>query len=375
MLKNVKFRYRFKFSQEEINIDLNNSIIVLVGKNSAGKSVILESIFSGAKTIFGEFNILNSPIQFECKIKLKKHKEIIYKYEITLKDEVFSRNNDFNLTESCFFADGSEIWSINDGVVTSYGLEILRIPSNKSLLSIDTSSIAKLSKVIVEIRDFFLNFHLVKAGIPRNEQRKDEVITGLEFLEDKNDRFHYVKKTLIDWSINNSIKFKELKDLLKKNKVISNLEFQIISRNNNKIQIKEATEGLKNDDLIFIIIDGVNIGSISDGTLRIIEIIIYLIRNESGLLLIEEPETAIHPGMLSKILSTIYSYSFQRQIILSTHSKQVVDWSEIKSIRFIENENNKINSVKLGKKHIINLQKYLDDNLSLSDFIYNGHLL
>jgi predicted ATP-dependent endonuclease of OLD family len=376
MLKNVKFRYSFKFFAEEIEVDLNESIVVLVGKNGAGKSVILESIFSGIKTALGEFSLINSPIEFECKLKLKGYKEIItYKYNISQKDKsiLSNSNSDFVLKESCFFSDNSEIWTTNDEIVTFQGEEILRLPSRKSLLSVDTSDIPKLSKVVNQIRSFFLNTYLVRAGIPRIGQRKDEITGGLEFNENNLNRAEYIKKTLINWYINNELKFEELTTILKKYKAISSLEIQVISRVDSKFRRKEKHENISRDDLIFITVDNVNIGSISDGILRIIEIIIYLIQGESGVLLIEEPETAIHPGMLSKILSTINSYSFQRQIILSTHSKQVVDWSTIKSIRFIESDNGRINSMKLNKESIKNLQKYLDDNLSISDFIYSGN--
>jgi predicted ATPase len=38
------------------------------------------------------------------------------------------------------------------------------------------------------------------------------------------------------------------------------------------------------------------------------------------LLLIEEPETAVHPGLLSKLLAEIDAYSGDRPIVLSPQS-------------------------------------------------------
>ena len=48
----------------------------------------------------------------------------------------------------------------------------------------------------------------------------------------------------------------------------------------------------------------------------------------STTIIIEEPEMQIHPGMLSKLLAEIETYTFEDNLIVSTHSPQVVAWTE-----------------------------------------------
>src|SRR5262249_26307202 len=89
-------------------------------------------------------------------------------------------------------------------------------------------------------------------------------------------------------------------------------------------------------DLASVIFDDVNIGLVSDGTLHVAEIIAHLIRPSVHLLLVEEPEAAVHPGLLEKLLAEIDAYSGDKQVILSTQSPQVVSWAKPADLRLVE---------------------------------------
>lgn len=54
------------------------------------------------------------------------------------------------------------------------------------------------------------------------------------------------------------------------------------------------------------------------------------------MLLLEEPETGIHPGLLQRVLAELEAYSTERQIIVSTHSLALVDWARPDDIRLVE---------------------------------------
>lgn len=105
-----------------------------------------------------------------------------------------------------------------------------------------------------------------------------------------------------------------------------------------KIYKAQGSDETSSDDMATVLFDGVNVGLQSDGTLRAAEIVIQLLRKGTTCLIIEEPELAVHPGLLGKLLELITSYSMDRQIVLTTHSPQVVNWCEPSQLRLVERE-------------------------------------
>ena len=122
-------------------------------------------------------------------------------------------------------------------------------------------------------------------------------------------------------------------------------------------------------------LDGVNIGFLSDGTLRILAILIELINlNPSTTIIIEEPETQIHPGMLAKLLNEIEAYTFEKNLILSTHSPQVVAWTSPENINLVHRKDGQTFVRKLGEDEIHNVIEYISDEGDLGEWIYSGIL-
>ena len=68
------------------------------------------------------------------------------------------------------------------------------------------------------------------------------------------------------------------------------------------------------------------INLMGDGTLNIIEFLVYLCVAENRLFLIEEPENDIHPEALKKLLSLIIEKSANNQFIITTHSNIVMKY-------------------------------------------------
>jgi predicted ATPase len=65
----------------------------------------------------------------------------------------------------------------------------------------------------------------------------------------------------------------------------------------------------------------------SDGTLRVLAILLALETHSSGVLLVEEPEQGLHPWAVRTLISHIRDVIKERQIqvVLTTHSQQVLD--------------------------------------------------
>ncbi len=64
---------------------------------------------------------------------------------------------------------------------------------------------------------------------------------------------------------------------------------------------------------------------LSDGTKRLFYIIAEISSQKDGLILIEEPELGIHPHQLFNLMTFIKEESYNKQIIISTHSPIVLD--------------------------------------------------
>jgi hypothetical protein len=126
-------------------------------------------------------------------------------------------------------------------------------------------------------------------------------------------------------------------------------------------------------DWALVLFDGTDIGQVSDGTVRTAEILWALLTlGSSGLLLLEEPETGIHPGLIRKLLAVIDSYTIDHQVLVSTHSLQVVNWARPEEIRLVERTQNVTRARALSQAQLKHLGAYLDDEGSLGDFVYGG---
>lgn len=68
------------------------------------------------------------------------------------------------------------------------------------------------------------------------------------------------------------------------------------------------------------------INLMGDGTLNIIEFLVYLCVAENRLFLIEEPENDIHPEALKKLLNLVIEKSTNNQFIITTHSNIVMKY-------------------------------------------------
>jgi len=64
---------------------------------------------------------------------------------------------------------------------------------------------------------------------------------------------------------------------------------------------------------------------LSDGTFKSMGLIFDLLIDSGKLILMEEPEVAVHHGLLSSIIDIIISESKNKQIVISTHSDSILD--------------------------------------------------
>lgn len=78
--------------------------------------------------------------------------------------------------------------------------------------------------------------------------------------------------------------------------------------------------------------------NMSDGTLRALGILLAVYQIPSpSVLVIEEPEASIHPGALSILLDLIRFASRSMQVVVTTHSPEVLDstWLADNNLRLV----------------------------------------
>ena len=128
----------------------------------------------------------------------------------------------------------------------------------------------------------------------------------------------------------------------------------------------------------------VPLSNMSDGTLRIIAYYTLLHEDKLPTLIgIEEPERNLHPGILRDVASVVERLSKKTQVIITTHSSQLLDCFNLEAI------NSDVSVILLSKRDGFGTQAFLLDELSKSrddlsewmrDFgvgsaVYHSHLL
>jgi predicted ATPase len=79
--------------------------------------------------------------------------------------------------------------------------------------------------------------------------------------------------------------------------------------------------------------------SMSDGTLRAIGLLAAVYQRPApSLIAVEEPEATIHPGALESVLDLLRHASKRMQIVITTHSPELLDatWITDRNLRIVE---------------------------------------
>lgn len=80
---------------------------------------------------------------------------------------------------------------------------------------------------------------------------------------------------------------------------------------------------------------------ISDGTANILALISAIYFSKRSVILIEEPERNIHPGLLMQLVDMMKEVSSQnKQIIITTHSPEILNNCDLEDILFISRDEN-----------------------------------
>jgi hypothetical protein len=108
---------------------------------------------------------------------------------------------------------------------------------------------------------------------------------------------------------------------------------------------------------------------LSDGTRRAIRAITALLFDERSLILMEQPEDSIHPGLFENVIELLRSYSSRAQIIFTTHSPDVLDLLEPAEAVLVTAPDGHTAARRLSPDEIVSAQNYLRNEGSLSEYL------
>jgi predicted ATPase len=114
--------------------------------------------------------------------------------------------------------------------------------------------------------------------------------------------------------------------------IVPNTQKVISKKHGNKLSL-EFTQGWGNKNVLKF-----EAFNMSDGTLRALGLLMAVYQKPApSLIVIEEPEATIHPGALGAVLDLIRHASRMMQVLITTHSPEVLDakWIENKNIRIV----------------------------------------
>ncbi len=337
-------------SIQKAQIDFEPGLNILIGKNGAGKSNLLQFIsnnldynkiysldnnnipgnleYSFVITYIEEKDIYDTTIGVN-KTKAIVNNSITYTTNLTIN----KRENDAVTYEGTHQLEGKQFFKPNgNGKPLPIELEFLQgfwINKVDFQIPFPSAWLDKPNKYQVQID---LNIDGADYGlydILRNLE--GGLIMKLLTMAITNDQFGHF---LFDDNIVGKIEsyffdtFKEFKTIYQMDSYLKKYSpIQDIRLSPNVNIYKTDKKVLVENLIIDFQIDGnwIPWSYLSDGTKRLFYIITQCLSNPSGLILIEEPELGIHPHQLYSLMEFLNEQSYEKQIIISTHSPIVLD--------------------------------------------------
>ena len=381
-----------------VTVSLHDGVAVLVGRNGAGKSSVIEGFESISLCAIGKINRVRQndddsiPKILEIEVLTPTARMLKYNYELITLSSSFEELNfedspdnksdesQFSWNDCCQYADGAEemVWTTEYGMTTFHNMDssITNVVGSMNAIRRSTSLKTSRFEIPDEMQWLYsaLNeVHIMgKTSVRKTSRRRlsqlrvsRKVIASSSFdLVDS--LAQKIFRRMGKQEIN------ELESICQRIGLGRKITIQkfVLS-----VDTRETVENENNEYIASVLLDGVNIGLLSDGTLRVLSILMeLLISSPSSTIIIEEPETQIHPAMLAKLLNEIETYTYGENLILSTHSPQVVSWASPEKINLVYRKDSRTFVRKLSEDDIHNVIAYLSEEGDLGEWIYSGIL-
>ena len=372
-----------------VTLSLSPRCTVLVGRNGGGKSLLLEGLQEGAR---GATTLLMDPrplklFQFQVDIRFPEASGLLhYQYQYkgeeknlrAIREGHGNRYPDWR--ERCWTKDPSQpLWQVAEGVlILKDGIQFPMGGVGPALMTMTTTPLrGPVGAATAVIFSLLIGVSYVEALMPvrplgreaitlRGDNRTltfSEAMTGTHPVSASK-----LAEKLWDLFEEHKEQFEELDAVGRRIGIWQKLAIEKYYKERGKERGRAA--GV----LAEVTVDGVNLGLVSDGTLRLLKILLALVPEvpNKGPLLIDEPELGIHPGLLARLLAEFEAYGAGRQLVIATHSPQVVSWAQPDELRFVERVDGHTVVRSLTEEQASRVHSYLQDQGNLGEFIYGG---
>ncbi|QGM80267.1 ATP-dependent nuclease [Otariodibacter oris] len=375
-LNKLKIKTHFKNLKDfEIDFSDKEGITVLIGNNGSGKSNILEAISSVFAGLYNK--IYNPSFEYELSyIKDSYNVEVKYEsgvYEIKVNGHFTSLRPEYlpNKIIASYSGEESRLW---DKYYLPFYQDYIKAIKGKT---VPDSKLIFINKYYWNIALLVLHFY----DFDEFKDIRDFCKKTLGVDKVNNITFNFDIPTLNTWSRN---PVKNMVDNLNpKNETsitITLEEFKNRLGFINEIDLfKYLTAAFMPKDykvITKIDIDyntGLKAESLSEGEkkLLLIMLILEVIGDENSLILLDEPDSHIHPSNKEKIKELLEKYS-NRENILTTHSPTLTHHFDLKHVTMLsKKENNSVQIEDMEKQRIVyeltkGIWSYQEQNIFLN---------
>lgn len=371
-------------------IEFQKGLNIIIGKNGAGKSNLLEFIYrfcsrnlfhiarfprtiNNFETIYECNTEENAIIQFSFKIeRLKKQEISLFPTDTNhYKIKVYQTSNSkrkflgsYDIPKN--IRDNKELQNIAD-LFTHFRRTHVSFKYPDNLFWIDKTS--RLTTDSENTRIFFDDSDYELGFISELEWMIESKLT----LNANEDNFALLKDSFIK-QVSAFIAKMGINKILKKYSPINELRLNP----NVNIYKKENLTIIENLSFDFLVDkDWIPWSYLSDGTKRIFYLLSESYSLKEGILFVEEPELGIHPQQLYRIMDFLKQESQSKQVIISTHSPIVLDIlnnDELDRINIAKYSGNKTKFTKLTPTQIEKAKKYMENVGELSYYWLHSDL-
>jgi predicted ATPase len=204
-------------------------------------------------------------------------------------------------------------------------------------------------------------------------QDEDDKVSGGDAVIYRLIRLHQEKKEIFD----------EIVEILGENElnIIKNIKVGIttptvpIKRNSDGSQIEHIVPTALNSfyTVQFFVPSAessvLSYQGLSFGTRRILQLIVALLYDRSTVMLVEQPEDGIHPGLLGKLMRVIHSYASPTQFFMSSHSPSVVNSVPATDLRIVMNVNGQTRCRSLTVPELEDAKKFINEEGQLAEYV------
>ncbi len=114
-------------------------------------------------------------------------------------------------------------------------------------------------------------------------------------------------------------------------------------------------------------------GMMSEGTVAAIALVVALYFEENSLLIFEDPDRAMHPKLMSRMVEMMKEVSERKQIIVTTHHPEMVRYAGVENLLFVSRDENGFSQISRPADKTM-VKRFLENDIGI-DQLYVDDLL